>query len=259
MTEKKLLHSKIIGDGRPLIILHGLLGMGDNWISFARKMADQGFQVHLIDQRNHGRSFHEDEINYEVMVEDLKNYMDFHQINQADILGHSMGGKTAMFFALKHPEKVNKLVVVDISPKYYPPHHSFIFEAIKSVPLHLTSRKEIEKIIDEKIQNKAITGFILKNLKREKNKGFTWKPNMEILENSLEELGEALPPLSIIDKPVLFIKGEKSPYISQADFPLIKAHFPQALIKTIPRSGHWVHAEQPLIFNEEISDFLKKS
>ncbi len=254
-----LLHSKIIGKGEPLIILHGLLGMGDNWISHARALAEEGFEVHLIDQRNHGKSFHSDEMDYEVMVEDLFTYLKEKKLNKIHLLGHSMGGKTAMFFAMQYPDMIKKLVVVDISPRAYSPHHDFIFEAIESLSLEQNSRKELEKKLAEKLPNKSIALFILKNIKRNKTGQFEWKPNIEVLKDSLESLGEALPPVSVFDKPVLFIRGEKSPYIQKEDISLIKAHFPNVHIITIPRSGHWVHAEQPLLFRSYLLDFLKKS
>ncbi len=253
----QLVHSKIIGNGKPLIILHGLLGMGDNWISLGRKYSEQGFEVHLIDQRNHGRSFHDDEMNYQELSVDLYNYINHYNLKDICLLGHSMGGKTAMFFAVTYPEKVEKLIVVDISPKSYPPHHNFIFDAIKSLDLSVVERKSIEKLLNNKINNKSISLFILKNLKRNKNGNFDWKPNIEILQNSLEELGEALPIYTTFNKPVLFIKGEKSPYINSDDYKLIKAHFPQSNIIEIENAGHWVHSEQAEIFYDITIDFIK--
>jgi len=252
-----ILHSKIIGQGEPLIILHGLLGMGDNWVSLAKSFADSGYEVHLIDQRNHGKSFHDEEMNYEVMLDDLEEYLTHHGLSQINLLGHSMGGKTAMFFAVRHPEKVKKMIIVDISPKYYSPHHHFIFEAIRSLPLHINSRKELESYLDQHLQNKPISLFLLKNLQRKKEGGFSWKPNISVLENALNDLGEALPPMSVFPKPVLFIKGEKSPYISSGDTALIRAHFPASKIINIPGAGHWVHAEKPHLFKEAVLNFLK--
>jgi len=254
---KNILHSKIIGEGRPLLILHGLLGMGDNWISLARKYASQGFQVHLIDQRNHGKSFHSDEMNYEEMSLDLKNYADYYRLTNFDLIGHSMGGKTAMYFAINYPEMINKLIIVDIAPKYYPPHHHFIFEAIHSVDLNTPDRRTIENSLINKLQNKAIAAFLAKNIKRNKDGTFQWKANISVLEENLDILGEPLPPMSVYEKPVMFIKGDKSPYIKNEDAALIKAHFPTAEIINIINSGHWVHAEQPQIFFEKTMDFLQ--
>jgi len=253
----QILHSKIVGKGKPLIILHGLLGMGDNWISLAKQYAKLGFEVHLIDQRNHGKSFHNDEMNYEVMADDLIAYFKHHNIQKANIIGHSMGGKTAMHFALQHPDLVEKLIIVDIAPKYYPPHHHFIFEAINSLKLSkYKNRREIETALSKKITSKAIVLFLLKNITRDQDGRFFWKPNISILEDALEDLGEALPPLSTLHIPVLFIKGEKSKYILPEDFSLIKAHFPSSTIEIIYNAGHWVHAEQPQLFLKNTIDFL---
>ena len=253
-----ILHSKIIGNGKPLLILHGLLGMGDNWITLGRRYAEQGFKVHLIDQRNHGKSFHDEEMTYEALTDDLYNYIKAHQIESFDLLGHSLGGKTAMFFALQYPELLHKLIVVDIAPKYYSPHHHFIFDTIDKIDLsRLKTRREVEKFVSQYIDSPAIVKFILKNLGRQQDGTFIWKANMPALAASLEELGEALPPLQESQVPALFIKGAKSPYILPNDFSQIKAHFPNAEITTIPNSGHWVHAEQPVIFFEKTLNFLK--
>ena len=253
----KILHSKIIGQDKPLLILHGLLGMGDNWITLARQYVGAGFEVHLIDQRNHGKSFHDDEMSYEVLVDDLYRYLQMHRIEKFDLLGHSMGGKTAMFFALQYPELLNKLIVVDIAPKAYPPHHHFIFDTINKIDLlRFHSRREVEKFVLQFIDSKAIVRFILKNLGRDARGHFKWKANMPVLEASLGELGEALPALQESPVPALFIKGAQSSYILPEDFALIKAHFPNSKIITIPQSGHWVHAEQPAAFFEKTLAFL---
>jgi len=253
----ELLHSKILGKGKPLVILHGLLGMGDNWISLARKYAGEGFEVHLTDQRNHGKSFHNDEMNYEVMVEDLSKYLSHYQLDKINLLGHSMGGKTAMFFALAHPELLEKLIIVDIAPKYYPPHHQFIFKALQKIDLKkFKNRNEIDSILAKDIKNPAIRQFLMKNLARNKDQSFYWKANLPVLEASLEELGSALPPYSVIENKTLFIKGLASPYISNKDISLIKAHFSQVRLSHIEQAGHWVHAEQAEKFYSESLKFL---
>ncbi len=254
----QILHSKILGKGHPLLILHGLLGMGDNWITLGRQYAAQGFEVHLIDQRNHGKSFHDDDMTYNELTEDLYNYAQAYNLKKIDLTGHSMGGKTAMFFALQYPELLRKMVVVDIAPKKYPPHHRFIFNTIKKINLsRFNSRREIEKFVLQYIESPAIVKFILKNLARDENKNFVWKANIPILSEALNDLGEALPPLQVSQVPVLFVKGAKSPYILPEDYSLIKAHFPNSAIVVIPESGHWVHAEQPALFFKETLKFLK--
>ncbi len=252
-----LLHAKIVGQGKPFLILHGLLGMGDNWISLARRYANHGFEVHLIDLRNHGKSFHDDEMNYEAMVDDLIHYININQLQKIYLMGHSMGGKTAMFFAMQYPEKLHKLIVVDITPKKYPPHHQFIFEAIEQIDLKkFNKREDINQFLSKKISSTAIRNFLLKNLKRDATGKFDWKPNIKVLKNNLNDLGEPLPPYTVFTKPVLFIKGEKSPYILANDEKLIKAHFPNSEIIQIPESGHWVHAEQSEIFFNRSLTFL---
>jgi len=254
-----ILHAKILGSGKPLLILHGLLGMGDNWISLGRQYAQNGFEVHLIDQRNHGKSFHNTEMDYEVMTDDLLYYIQAHQLDKVAIMGHSMGGKTAMYFGLKYPELVEKLLIADIAPKFYPPHHHFIFEAINSIDLKkYLDRKSIEQALSNKITDPAIRQFIMKNLARSKDHTFYWKANIPVLEASLDALGAGLPPMEVIDIPALFIKGEKSPYMLEDDFSLINAHFPQANIITIPGAGHWLHAQQPQLFYKQSTSFLAK-
>jgi pimeloyl-ACP methyl ester carboxylesterase len=255
----RLLHSKILGTGQPLLILHGFLGMGDNWISLGRKYAENGFEVHLIDQRNHGKSFHSDEMNYEVMLEDLDYYINHYQLKNILLIGHSMGGKTAMHYVMKYPEKITKLIVVDISPVKYPPHHYHIFDVFEEIQLDLfKSRKEIATEIENQIKVKAISNFILKNLFRDNEDKFTWKANIEVLKDAQEELGEAIPAQSVFDKDTLFIKGALSPYIQKRHLAEINAHFPQNQLVVIKNSGHWVHAEQAPEFYKESFSFLKK-
>jgi len=255
-----LLHSKIIGKGYPLLILHGLLGMGDNWISLARRYGQEGFEVHLIDLRNHGKSFHSDEMTYEAMSDDLLYYIQHYNLKDINLMGHSMGGKAAMNFVLTFQDLTKRLVVVDIAPKYYPPHHHFIFKAIEQLDLNqIENRKEAESILLQTIDSKPIVQFILKNLTRRQDKGFAWKPNIEVLKQSLDDLGASLPPLSVASIPALFVKGARSPYIIKDDYPIIKAHFPNSEIVSILNSGHWVHSQSPDVFFNKTLSFLTKA
>ena len=160
-----LLHSKIIGAGKPFLILHGFLGMGDNWNTLGLKFSKQHYQVHLIDQRNHGRSFHDKHFNYDVLVEDLKYYCDYYQFKEVILLGHSMGGKAAMLFATVYDYLVQKLIVVDIAPKDYPPNHQIIFDAFFAVDIeHISSRKEAEEALSEYLKDEGVIQFLLKNI-----------------------------------------------------------------------------------------------
>ena len=254
----EILHSKILGEGKPLVILHGYFGMGDNWKSHGNKLAEN-FQVHLIDQRNHGRSFHSDNFDYDLMVEDLVNYFEHHSINSACVLGHSMGGKTAMLFAVNFPEKVNKLIVADIGPKYYPPHHDSILTALAAVDFsRLSLRTEVDTILKKFIDEVGVRQFLLKNVYRKSKDLMGFRFNLESLTENNNEVGAALPSYSEYEGKVLFLKGENSGYIVADDATLIQAHFPQAEIHTISNAGHWLHAENPIEFYEKLNSFISK-
>jgi len=254
----QILHSKIQGEGKPLIILHGYFGMGDNWKSQANKLAEN-YQVHLIDQRNHGRSFHSNDFDYELLVEDLEKYMESYGIDTAYILGHSMGGKTAMLFAVSYPEKVDKLIVADIGPKNYPPHHHQILEALNAVDFSkITLRTEVDTILKEYIKEQGVRQFLLKNVYRKTKDMLDFRFNLDSLTDNNIEVGAALPAFAEYQGEVLFLRGENSAYISNDDVALIKAHFSNAEIITIPNAGHWLHAENPVDFLREVSLFLEK-
>ncbi|WP_152285605.1 alpha/beta fold hydrolase [Flavicella marina] len=252
-----VLHSKIQGEGKPLLILHGYFGMGDNWKSQANKLAED-FQVHMIDQRNHGRSFHSDDFDYELLVEDLLHYMEFHSLEKAIILGHSMGGKTAMLFAVNYPEKVEKLIIADIAPKNYPPHHHQILEALNAVDFSkITLRTQVDDVLKEYIDEEGVRQFLLKNVYRETKETLAFRFNLESLTENNHEIGEPLPSFTEYNGPTLFLKGENSGYISDDDTGLIQAHFSNSDIKTISNAGHWLHAENPVEFLAEMKHFLQ--
>jgi pimeloyl-ACP methyl ester carboxylesterase len=254
-----LLHTKILGQGAPLLILHGYFGMGDNWKSMANKFA-QNFEVHLIDQRNHGRSFHSDDFNYELLVEDLKHYLDYYKLNKIYLLGHSMGGKTAMHFAITYPKLVNKLIVADISPRYYSPHHHFILEALNAVNFDkVSTRREVAQILKNYIKEEGIRQFLLKNVYWKEKGKLAYRFNLESLTKNNQEVGKELTPLSVFEGATLFLKGENSSYITDYDTPLIEAHFPKAKIVIIKNAGHWLHAENPNDFYAEVLHFLLDS
>lgn len=244
-----ILHSHIVGCGRPLVILHGFLGMGDNWKSLALSMADAGFQVHLVDQRNHGRSFHHPEFNYDLLTQDLKDYLAHHGLNQIVLLGHSMGGKTAMKFATQYPEHVTHLAVADIGPKEYPPHHQAILKALNHLQKQFpSSRKQADQLLAEYILEPGIRQFLLKNLYWAEPERLALRLNLEALTQNAEQIGAALPMNALFAGPTLFLKGANSAYILAEDQGGIKRHFPESRIVEIPRSGHWLHAENPQDF-----------
>jgi pimeloyl-ACP methyl ester carboxylesterase len=252
------LHFKKTGDGYPLIILHGLFGMSDNWYSLG-KLFGAHFSTYMVDQRNHGRSPHAEAFDYDVLAADLLDFMEEHFIESAHILGHSLGGKTAMTFAVKFPHKVGKLVVADIAPRYYAPHHQEILEALHSIPVEtLESRKEAEEAVSARIHNLGVVQFLLKNLYPAVEGGYAWRFNLPSITRNIENVGGGLDDMYRFEKPALFIRGERSDYIQDADIHQIEHIFPKSTVVTLPDAGHWVHAEQPALFAETVLGFLKK-
>jgi len=254
-----VLHSQIIGTGEPLLMLHGFLGMSDNWKTLGNKFAEN-YEVHLIDQRNHGRSFHAEDMSYELMGEDLVRYMDVHGIDAANLLGHSMGGKVAMLFAVTHPEKVKRLIIADIGVKYYPPHHEAILRGLAAVDFtRHTSRKAIEEVLKSYIPEFGVRQFLLKNVYRPSKDQMAFRFNLKSLTEHYEEVGVALPNLALYHGKVLFLRGENSGYITDEDWPIILGHFPNARLETVKNAGHWLHAENPGDFYDDVVRFLADS
>ncbi len=256
---KEVLHSKILGEGKPLLILHGFLGMSDNWKTLGGRFADAGFEVHLIDQRNHGHSFWSKEFNYDLLSKDLKQYYQHHTLNKAMVLGHSMGGKTAMQFACDHPEKVEKLIVADIAPKYYPPHHQDIINALNELNFStILSRGDADEALGKYIKDIGTRQFLLKNLYWVEKGKLGFRFNLKVLSDKMNEIGENIGATDSYDGPTLFLRGDRSEYVANADFPEIKGHFPKAEIETIDKAGHWLHAENPEQFFEKTIHFLNE-
>lgn len=253
-----MLYSKIEGEGKPLLILHGFLGMSDNWKTMGTQFVANGFQVHLLDLRNHGKSFHSDEFSYEIMAKDVFDYCQANNLEKVDILGHSMGGKTAMLFAANHPEKVEKLIVADIGPKFYPQHHQTILEGLNAVDFSLKpSRSEVEEIVSKHITDFGTIQFLLKSLYWQEPGQLAFRFNLAVFNVNMDEIGKPLPEDAIFTKPTLFIRGGNSNYILDEDFENIKNHFPDCRIETIPNAGHWLHAENPKLFYEITNSFLQ--
>jgi len=253
-----VLFSRIYGNGEPLLILHGLFGMGDNWITLAKRFAEN-YEVHVIDQRNHGQSFHSDSWTYQDMVSDLEEYIEAHQLGRVNLLGHSMGGKTVMCFASMHPSKVRKLIVADIAPKQYPVSHNFIIEALSKLNFdELHSRKQVDEELSKYISDYGIRQFILKSIYWKEKGKLGLRFNLEVIKRDIKNIGIALPPIAYFDGPTLFLDGENSDYIKPEDEEVISLHFPNYEIVEIPNAGHWLHAEQPKIFFETVSEFLEE-
>ncbi|MEO1253414.1 MAG: alpha/beta fold hydrolase [Bacteroidota bacterium] len=252
------LHFRTLGEGFPLIIMHGVFGSSDNWQTLG-KVFSEHFKVYLVDLRNHGNSPHSEEFDYNVMANDVLELMKDEGLDQAHILGHSMGGKVAMHLATQHAEKVEKLIVVDIAPKHYPPHHQQIFEGFKSVDLaNLENRKDADVQMAQVISNMGVRQFILKNLERKKDGSFGWKLNVDTIEQAIESVGEGMENNVSFEGDTLFIAGGKSDYIVDSDHELIKKHFPKTEIISIAGAGHWVHAEKPKELGEAVVTFLSK-
>ncbi len=253
------LHYRTLGEGQPVIILHGIFGTSDNWQTFGKQLATD-YQIFLIDQRNHGLSPHSDTFDYPAMAEDIHEFIQQHQLDNPIIIGHSMGGKAAMFYAVTHPNELAKLIVVDIAPRQYPVHHQHILNAMSGVDLvSATSRKDIEDQLKPHLPDFGVRQFLMKNLKREDNNSFSWKLNLPVIQENIENVGVAVDTTVTVKKPTLFVRGAKSDYIRTEDKALIQAIFPQATVVTVENAGHWVHAEQPKALYKVLIEFLQTS
>ena len=253
-----MLYAKIEGEGKPLLILHGFLGMSDNWKTIGTQFAANGFQVHMLDLRNHGKSFHSEDFSYEFMAQDILDYCVANELTKVNIIGHSMGGKTAMLFATTHPEMVEKLLVADIGPKFYPQHHQTILAGLNAVDFsEKPSRNDVETILSEYISDFGTRQFLMKSLYWLEPGQLSFRFNLAVFNSKIEEIGKPLPENAIFNKPTLFIRGGNSNYILDKDFDAIKQHFPDSNIETIPNAGHWLHAENPKLFYEMASSFFE--
>lgn len=251
------LYANILGEGKPFLILHGFLGMSDNWKTLGTSFAEAGYQVHLIDQRNHGRSFHSNDFNYEVMAKDVLNYCENNHLENIVLLGHSMGGKTAMHVATEFPELVSHLIVADISPRFYPVHHDGILDGLNAINFkYCKSRGDADEALSKHIKSKPIRQFLLKNLYWNDQETLGLRLNLEVLTEQVAQVGEALPIQAKYIGPTLFLRGDKSEYIGLQDYDIIKRQFPIATIETISNAGHWLHAENPEDFYKEVTRFL---
>lgn len=236
--------------------MHGLLGSADNWLTLAKRYSEK-FQVHLVDARNHGRSPKSESHSYPVMAEDLLEYLNEHEIEKTALIGHSMGGKTAMTFAEKHPERITKLIIADIAPRAYLPHHGHIFEALKMTsPENATSREEVLESLKLSLgSDSVLIQFLMKSLRREKSGGFSWRFNVEVLSKAIHRITEKID-LTINTLPTLFIYGRKSEYVTQNDISEVEELYLQIETECLENSGHWLHAQEPELFFEITSEFL---
>ena len=250
------LNSQKIGSGDPFIILHGLFGSSDNWLSIAKELADT-YTIHLLDSRNHGKSPHTDQFGYDNMAMDVREYIQDHYLKNIILMGHSMGGKVAMKIALEYPMRVKSLIVADIAPRKYSIIHNHIIDALLSInPDILGSREQADVLLSQTIKSPSLRKFLLKNLYRDDDNIFKWRINLSAICKNLDSLGDQVISNQKFEKKVLFLKGELSDYITADDENEIYSLFPNAIIKIIPRATHWLHAENPESFIYEIKSFL---
>jgi esterase len=252
----QLFYKEYPGPGAPLIMMHGLFGMLDNWHNIARQLAEN-YRVFLLDLRNHGQSPHSPEMSYPLMAADLSEFMEARKLDKACVLGHSMGGKAAMEFALSYPGKCEKAIVVDMAPVAYKPGHDTIFKALFQVDLHNgnKTRGELEKEMAAFVPESAVRQFLLKSLAREGD-GFVWKFNLDVLYRNYDAVIAPVTGERSYDGEVLFVRGSRSDYVQEAHLPEIKRLFPQFRLETIAGAGHWVHAEKPAELVQAIKNFL---
>lgn len=246
------------GTGKPLVILHGLFGISDNWASLAKQWAEH-FTVYTLDLRNHGQSPHAEEWNYEVMAEDVIGFLGTEKLNEVMLLGHSMGGKVGMRLALDFPQAISKLIVSDIAPHAYPEHNRHVVNALEKVnPQRLSSRKEAEAILAGELNDTGTVQFLLKNLYWNETNGskhLDWRFNLPVISRKLEVVSAATDSPAPCPVETLFIRGERSHYILPEDEAEIKRIFPESKIVTIPNAGHWVHADNPKAMYEAVIRF----
>lgn len=244
------------GEGEPLFILHGLFGSSDNWMSIGKILATKHTVV-LVDLRNHGRSPHSNIWNYDAMSKDIQHLATDLGFDHINLMGHSMGGKVAMTIACNYPAFLNKLIVIDISPKYYPSRHQKIINGLLSINLKgIASRKEADDKLSSFVYEVGVRQFLLKNLERDSEIGFKWKINLEAINNHLKNIGEATIPTNQIATDSLFIRGLNSNYITDNDIEEITKKFPNSRVESIAMAGHWVHAERPESFLKVVNKFL---
>lgn len=249
------LNFKLYGEGEPVIILHGLFGMLDNWKTFGRLLS-KNYSVYLVDQRNHGNSPHVNKHTYPAMAADIKDWMQAQELADAHLIGHSMGGKTAMTFAMNYPRKTKSLISVDMGIKEYPGGHEKYFDAMRSLKIdEIKSREEADKHLRKLIPNNAIRLFIMKSIHRKDDGTYEWKINLAQLYEDYPKILKALPSGKKYNGSTLFIGGTQSGYIRENDCTDLRSLFPAAEIKMI-EAGHWIHAEKPRELLEIVMDFL---
>ena len=251
------LFHRILGEGEPLYILHGLLGSSDNWMTLGRRFAAT-YQVVIVDMRNHGRSPKSETWNYEAMAKDIHDLAATLNHKKIRLIGHSMGGKVGMTIADHYPDLLEKLIVADIAPKFYPVRHQRILEGLLSIPLkQIAGRQEADQKLAKYVPQRGLRMFLLKNLEKDPDGGFRWRLNLEVINRHLENVGEATIPDETIEVPTLFIRGINSDYVLDEDIMEIRRYYARSMVESIGNAGHWLHAEQPEAFLQTAMAFLQ--
>tara|TARA_R110000744_G_scaffold33507_4_gene78653 strand:+ start:4653 stop:5420 length:768 start_codon:yes stop_codon:yes gene_type:complete len=251
----KFLNYQQSGSGKDIILIHGLFGRLEN-LGMVAKVLAENYRVTSVDVRNHGDSFHDSVMDYPTMAQDIADVIQHLAINNAVVLGHSMGGKIAMELALTQPQLVEKLIVADIAPVEYPPHHNQIIAGLKSLDFSIISkRKEADEKLSEYVDNTGVRQFLLRNLSNN-NGQLAFVCNIENIANNYPNIMKTYQGKNSYQGPTLFIKGENSDYILPAHRNEILRLFPQSRARIIQGAGHWLHAEKTSAFNRSVESFL---
>lgn len=251
------LHYRKIGEGKPLVVLHGVFGSSDNLYTACKNISENGFEVYVLDARNHGQSPRANEFSYEVMAEDLNEFLTEHGLEKPAVLGHSMGGKTVLQFS-QHYDNFSKLIIVDIATRGYKRHHEHIINGLQAINLEtLTSRKEAEEIFSQYVTDFGERQFLLKNLYRTNEGGFDWRINIPVIAENAGNVVAEINLSKTVDQPLLLMRGGDSKYVRDEDFEKVKEFYPNAILETIVGANHWIHATKPQEFVNEVVKFLE--
>jgi len=249
------LYYRELGEGQPLVLLHGIYGSSDNWLTQAR-MLSSSYHTLALDLRNHGQSPHDDAFDYPAMAADVLEFLEAHKLKDPVLIGHSMGGKVAMNLAVAHPEKVAKLIVVDIAPRSYNMRHDAILEGLQAIPIDkIKTREEADEVLAAFVRESEVRQFLLKNLQRKPGGGFKWKLNLPVIADKSEDIAVGLQFEGKFEKPALFVRGARSNYVKDEDMDHIRKVFPAAEMETFD-TGHWLPAEKPKEFVELVKEWL---
>lgn len=247
-----------MGKGNPVVILHGLLGLSDNWVTFGRQLASD-FEVFIPDLRNHGQSPHDPVFNFTALVEDLHELIEDQGLKKVNLIGHSLGGKIAMFFTLEYPDLLDKLVVVDIALRKYSPNleHQMLIDAMMEVDFSSAhSRSDVDRQFEQNVHSLKLRQFLLKNIYWKDKETLGWRVNLPVLKESLPRMLEGITTDKKFLNPVLLVRGGLSDYVTDADLPAMVKQFPRTSVKTLANASHWVHADAPGEFYSLVHEFL---